>query len=396
MQKLSYLTEKSSRSVLGLMSGTSCDGLDIAQIEINGSGLETQFTFQRGKSYAYTQAQKETILRAMQPGAATPKTLSQLNFYLAHVWSEMINRFMLEHELVPEAIDFIGSHGQTIWHQPNPEGFADRSITSTLQLGDPSVLANLTNITVIGDFRVADMALGGQGAPLIPFFDWIFFSRFQKNILALNIGGISNATFVPDDGDFNKLIAFDCGPGNMLIDQLTQDLFDRPYDKDAAIATQGSLNTELFNYLKRLDAFVEQTPPKSTGREYYGNDFVAKIKAFAGKHAVAPEDIIHTVSEWTVYAVHRNYEQFILPQGQLQNLAVGGGGAHNPFIMRRLQDYFKDAGVSRVKAFDLNEDFKEAIGFAVMANETVHGQTSNVAHLSGASRPAILGKICLV
>lgn len=378
------------------MSGTSCDGLDIALIEIEGSGLNTALTFKAGKSFAYAPQMKSTFLDFMQNKNWSAKDFSQLNFYLAHIWAGMVNQFLKEKKLEAREIDLIGSHGQTLWHQPEPDDFIDTKTVSTLQLGDPGVLAQLCSIPVVGDFRVADMALGGQGAPLIPYFDWVWFSRFKKNILAVNIGGISNLTFIPGSGDFERLIAFDCGPGNMLLDAAMKMLYGKPFDRNGEIAFSGKFSAELFEFLCQKDLFLKRQPPKSTGREFYDRVFLDAILQQARKINLNKADIIHNLGRYTAFAIYENYQKFIAPHDIVEAVAVGGGGAHNRFIMNTLQEFFGAVAVSDVRAFDLDEDFKEAIGFAVLANETWQGNFSNVPQVTGAKRPAVLGKICLV
>ena len=386
----------SRKNILGLMSGTSCDGLDIAWVEIEGSGIQTKLVFKAGKSFDYPQQLKTSLLAFMRQSSFSAKDFSQLNFYLAQIWAGMVKQFLRENKLSPGQIDLIGSHGQTIWHQPQSEPFIDRQTASTLQLGDPSVLAQLRGIPVAGDFRTADMALGGQGAPLIPYFDWVWFSQFSKNILAVNIGGISNLTIIPADGSFKKVAAFDCGPGNMLIDGAMQELFAKPFDENGAIAFSGDFSQDLFDRLLQKDTFISQKPPKSTGREFYGEIFLRNILSDAQKLNLKNEDVINTLGRFTAFSIYQNYHNFIAPSFAVQAVTIGGGGAHNRFIMDSLQELFGDIPVSNVKAFNLDEDFKEAIGFAVLANETWQGNFSNVPQVTGAVRPAVLGKICLV
>jgi len=394
--KIHFTHGGKTKNALGLMSGTSCDGLDIAWIEIEGHGINTRFEFKAGRSFQYSDQQKTGLLQLMQGRNFSAKDFSQLNFYLAEVWAEMVQQFLAENNISAEKIDFIGSHGQTIWHQPDAESFIDRQTSSTFQLGDPSVLAQLCGIPAVGDFRAADMALGGQGAPLIPYFDWIYFSKFKKNILALNIGGISNVTLIPADGKLENLTAFDCGPGNMLIDRSMEILFGQPFDENGKTAFKGRLSQRLFSYLKDKDTFADVQPPKSTGRELYSKQYLDNILAEAEKLKISREDIIHTISRYTAYAIFNSYQKFIKPASSIQDVAAGGGGAHNSFLMESLQDYFSPAAVSSVSEFGLDEDFKEAAGFAVLANETFAGQASNVMQVTGASRPAVLGRICLV
>lgn len=395
MQKILNSIKKEKRLALGLMSGTSCDGLDMALIEVRGSGRQTRFRLLAGQSVKYSETQRRELLAFLNPAQNDALALSQLNFYLAEIWAEMVLRFLKEQRLTPQQVDVIGSHGQTVWHQPAAQHFIDRPVASTLQLGDPSVLAQLTGIPVIGDFRVADMALGGQGAPLIPYFDWLFFSRFKENILAVNIGGISNFTFVPADGAFDKVQAFDCGPGNMLLDQIAHHFFKVEYDAQGRLARQGAFSQKLFDALSEHDPFIKQSPPKSTGREQYGREFVNFILKKAGRLKLSGHDILHTLTRYTAFAIYENYRLFVAPRHKVEKVAVGGGGSRNIFLMVMLQEYFKEAMVQSTQSYDLDDDFKEAVGFAVLANETLHGRPSNVPQVTGARGPAMLGKICI-
>ncbi|MBD3225431.1 MAG: anhydro-N-acetylmuramic acid kinase, partial [Caldithrix sp.] len=359
-------------------------------------GQQTQIQFIAGNSYAYEARQKRNLLNLLHSDTISLQMISQLNFYLPMIWADMIGAFLTENNIHKEDIDWIGSHGHTLWHQPDNAWFMHREVRSTLQMGDPSVLAQLTRIPVVGDFRVADVALGGQGAPLIPYFDWVFFSSFKTDMLILNIGGISNITFVPGDGDFNKLMAFDCGPGNMLIDQVMEHLYQQPYDAGGQKAASGQFSLELFQFLNSIDHFPHQSPPKSTGREHYGKKFVDRILQRAAQLNMTKEDIVHTVSEYTALSIAENYKKFIEPQHAADVLVAGGGGASNTFLLHRLQHHLQTLTLAKATDYDLNEDYKEAIGFAVLANETIHGNPGNVPFASGAARPAILGKICPV
>lgn len=396
MHPIENIIHKKSRKILGLMSGTSCDGLDMAIVEIQGHGIQTKFNFVLGGTAPYTPDQREGLLNLIKSSRVTSKTLSQLNFYLARIWSEMIEIFLSGHQIQKMDIDLIGCHGQTIWHQPESDDFIDRPVTSTMQLGDPSVLAQLVGIPVIGDFRVADVALGGQGAPLIPFFDWIYFSQFREDLLILNIGGISNMTYTPSDGEFNKVIAFDCGPGNMLIDQSMEHFYQKTFDKNGSVARTGKSSEELLSFLKNNDHFVQKAPPKSIGREHYNIDFFESIIRQSRFLKIQNADVIRTLTEYTSYAIYENYRKFILPNYKINKLVVGGGGWYNDFLVEILKKYFGDLEVLPVKKYKLNEAFKEAIGFAILANESILGFPSNVPQVTNASRPAVLGKICLV
>jgi anhydro-N-acetylmuramic acid kinase len=291
-------------------------------------------------------------------------------------------------------IDLIGSHGQTIHHLPKKEKLFGYNTSSTLQIGDPSVIAKLTGILTVGDFRVGDVALGGQGAPLVPYFDYIIFHSNKKNRALLNIGGISNFTILNKKSKVDEVLAFDTGPGNMLIDYLTKKFFNKNYDKDGKFAGKGKLNSNLFEFLKRNDDFIERKPPKSTGREYYGKDFLNKI---VNKFLMLPnEDVIRTATMFTAYAVYRNYEKFIAKNAEIDELIVSGGGARNPILVSDLKKYFgKSVEVKNIESLGISSDAKEAICFAVLANENISGNETNIPRVTGASRKTILGKICL-
>jgi len=394
MKKILSVFRKKKRKIIGLMSGTSCDGVDLALIEINKPG--DHFELIKGFHKPYSKTQKNTILDCINPQKSNIEKISQINFYLAQIWSEAIIEMLSQNKISKDEIDIIGSHGQTIYHQPNLKQFGGRNIRSTLQLGDPAVLAQLTGITTIGDFRVADVAVGGQGAPLVPYFDWMFFKKFKKNVLALNIGGISNFTFIPADSDLSKVIAFDCGPGNMLIDQLMQRLYEKQMDKNGRIAKLGHFSERIFKHILKIDDFIKQPPPRSTGREYYGEEFVLKILKKSLRSRIQEPEIIHTVSKYTAYAIYDAYKKFIFPKHKADLLIVGGGGCRNPFIVQSLEEYFDGVSVKTTSDFNLDEDFKEAICFAVLANELIEGRPTNLPQVSGAEKQVLLGKICPV
>lgn len=321
------------------------------------------------------------------------KEISQVNFYLAKLWAEAIGNMLKREKISKDEIDLVGSHGQTFYHHPEDDTFLNRKTSSTLQLGDPAVLAQLTGITTIGDFRVADVALQGQGAPLVPYVDWILFSKLKKNVIVLNIGGIANITYIPANGGKEKVIAFDTGPGNMLIDQLMQRLYELPYDKNGEKAFLGNFSDKLFDYLQKLDSFPEKKPPKSTGREHYGKDFIITLLKRALRRRIPEPDAIHTVSKYTAFTIWQASEHFI--NNKIDTLYVGGGGSHNKFLMKSLSDYFVNTEIRKSGEFGLDEDYKEAIYFAILANELIRGNPTNLPGITGATKPAFLGKICL-
>jgi anhydro-N-acetylmuramic acid kinase len=393
MDQLIQLHKKPTLKIIGLMSGTSCDGVDLALIEISGSGDQTDFNIIGSYHQSYPNDLKSGILSLIDQNDIHLKEISQLNFFLANLWADTIKKMLKREKLTADEIDCIGSHGQTIFHHPEDELFLSKKTSSTLQMGDPSVLAQLTGITTIGDFRVADVAVKGQGAPLVPYVDWIIYSKLKKNVLALNIGGIANITFIPADGRKEKIIAFDTGPGNMLIDQLMQRLYELPYDKNGEKAFLGNFSQKLFDYLQKIDSFPEKTPPRSTGREHYGKDFIITLLKKALRRRIPEPDVIHTVSKYTAYTIWEASKKYL--QSDIETLYVGGGGSHNKFLMKSLSEYFNKTEVVKSGEFGIDEDFKEAICFAILANELIRGNATNLPGVTGASKPAFLGKICL-
>jgi anhydro-N-acetylmuramic acid kinase len=246
----------------------------------------------------------------------------------------------------------------------------------------------------MGNFRSGDVALGGQGAPLVPYFDYLLFHSDEINRALLNIGGISNITLVSKNATQHDVFAFDTGPGNMMIDFLMKRFYDKEFDEGGAIAARGTLNQDLFNALVVGDQFIEAKPPKSTGREYYGEKFMADLlEEFA---EAAHEDWLHTITKFTAYAVHRNYIKYIEPETKVDELLISGGGAKNNFLYKCLADYFgENIQVKVIDEIGISSDAKEAICFAVLANETISGNKSNIPRTTGASRATILGGIYL-
>lgn len=376
------------------MSGTSVDGVDVVLVQLTGNGIDTKIKQIGFHTYPFPKNLREMILRNAETNGGNVTEICKLNFLIARVYNNAIKSLCRKINFTLNQIDLIGSHGQTIHHLPQKEKMFGYDASSTLQIGDPSVVAKLTGILTVGDFRVGDVALGGEGAPLIPYFDYIIFHSNKINRALLNIGGISNFTILNKKSKADDVIAFDTGPGNMLIDYLTKKFFNKDYDKDGKIAKRGKFNSELFNYLKQYDSFIERKPPKSTGREYYGKDFLAEIINIF--FMLPNENVIRTATMFTAYAVYRNYEKFIERKTKIDELIISGGGARNPILVSDLKNYFgKSVEVKNIDSLGISSDAKEAICFAVLANETISGNETNIPHVTGASRKTILGKICL-
>lgn len=391
LDRLIKLSEKNPKIIIGLMSGTSADGVDVAVVEVKDKGKKTSFKLLGWQVFHFPNGLREMILKNSRPETSRIDEICRLNFLLAEVYADAIFKTIETLGLSVGDIDLIGSHGQTIQHLPSEVEMFGYKIKSTLQIGDPGVIAKLTGIPVVGNFRVGDMALGGEGAPLVPYFDYIIFSSDELNRLLLNIGGIANFTILKRASDVEDVIAFDVGPGNMVVDALVKIFFDKNYDEDGLIAQSGKVSEELLEKMAR-HPFIEREPPKSTGRETFGSDFVGKVLKWAQELSLEPEDIIATAAEFTVYAIYKNYELFVKPKVEIDEVIVSGGGAKNKFIVSLLSRYF-NVPVRLSDDYGLPADIKEAVCFAVLANETISGNPTNIKSVTGARDKTILGGI---
>lgn len=378
--------------IVGLMSGTSLDGIDAALVEIKGSGTGTKLKQIDFITLPFPEGFRNFALKNSTTGTSDVADIARLNFLLAQLYAEAVSKLCNHAEVGAEEVDLIGSHGQTIHHLPQKVKMFGKEIAATLQIGDPSVIAKLTGIITVGDFRVGDVALDGQGAPLVPYFDYLLFRSEKFSRILLNIGGIANLTYLPKGCDAKDVIAFDTGPGNMVVDQLMKSFYDKDFDENGNTASSGSVKKDMLEVLM-TDEFIKASPPKSTGRERYGKDFVGNVLDKFGFYP--KEDIIATVTEFTTSAVRKNFDQFLSRKGKVDELYVSGGGAHNPFMMESLQRHFAGTNMKDAEGLGISSDAKEAICFAVFANETISGNPTNLPQVTGASRATILGKICL-
>lgn len=392
MKQLSALLEKQTRVVIGLMSGTSVDGIDAVLVEIEGSGTETKLKQIAFRTTPFPSGFKEFVLKNSRSGSSDVADIARLNFLVAQLYADAVKDLCESCGVRRAQVDMIGSHGQTIHHLPEEEGMFGKKVRATLQIGDPSVLAKLTGIVTVGDFRVGDVALGGQGAPLVPYFDYIMFRSEEKSRALLNIGGIANITYLPKACKADDVLAFDTGPGNMLIDQLVNRLFGKDFDEDGAIGSSGKVQGDIMDALM-TDEFVRKQPPKSTGRERYSEAFLSSlIQRYPERQK---EDLVATVSEFTATSVYANYLLFLKTKGEIEELFVSGGGVHNAFVLESLRSHFPGVDVKAAESVGISSDAKEAVCFAVLANELISGNPSNLPSVTGASRPTLLGKICL-
>jgi len=392
MSRISALQKKRTKLVVGLISGTSADGIDAALVRVNGSGTSTKLKQLAFDTYPYPPKLRSLILENSLPGAGSVDLICDINILVAHFFADAVKKIARKARVGLSAIDLVGSHGQTVHHRPQPRKMFGTTIRSSLQIGDPSTIAKLTGITTVGDFRTGDMAVGGQGAPLVPFFDYLMFRSRTRNRILLNLGGIANFTALPRNCSVNDVVAFDTGPANMVVDALMTELFRTKYDKDGRKARQGSVSASLLADLMSHPYF-SQKPPKSTGREMFGAMILSRI--LKHRRIMKKEDLIATATQWTAFSVYDQYRRFVEADMKVDEVLVSGGGAHNAAMMNSLRDYFRPASVRTVESVGFSSDAKEAICFALLANETISENPSNVPRVTGATRPVILGKICL-
>lgn len=380
--------------VLGLMSGTSADGIDVALAQISGSPPHLDAKLLGHSSSKFPSALRKKILRVAEQHPITAGELSQLNFRLGEVFAQAALAACREFRVPPKRIALIGSHGQTIFHQGSPAPYFGRPTASTLQIGEPSVIAARTGVTTVADFRPADIALGGQGAPLVPYADYLLYRHEKLGRISLNLGGIANITVIPAAAKPQQILAFDTGPANMLIDALVSHFTHgrQRFDKGARIAQSGRPIPALLDELMR-DPYLKLAPPKSTGREYYGHAYLKKVLALGKKHRAKPADLIRAATIFSALSVVDALNRFILPKTKIHQLIVSGGGAHNPLLLAQLSAAIAGIEILPSSRFGVPEDAKEAFAFALLAYEAFHRRPGNLPSATGAHAPAILGKI---
>ncbi|GAB6458754.1 anhydro-N-acetylmuramic acid kinase AnmK [Bacillus cereus group sp. MYBK71-2] len=373
--------------IAGVMSGTSLDGIDVALVRIEGSGVDSKVKLIHFTTVPFRNDIKSEIQQALSIENSNVQLICSLNFKLGLCFANAVKEVCKEANFSLEQLDLIGSHGQTIYHQPKPEG---NMIASTLQIGEPAVIAYDTNTTVISNFRTMDMAAGGQGAPLVPYSEVILYRDPSKNRLLQNIGGIGNVTVIPSQKSDQNVIAFDTGPGNMIIDEVCQRLFQLPYDQNGEIAEQGEVVDEILTYCMN-HPFLKMNPPKSTGREQFGEEFVSQLLKRYEKHS--KENILTTVTMFTASSIVHHYKEFILPYYEIDEVILGGGGSYNNTLVEMIRYGLKDEKCTIFIQEDIgySSEAKEAIAFAILANETYHRNPSNVPSATGAKKSVVLG-----
>ena len=387
------------RWAVGLISGTSMDGIDAALVSLSGPAGRPAVRLRAFRTVPYPAGIREALMRVAGGGATAAGEISGLNFALGERFAAAALAVCRMGGVSPQLISVIGSHGQTIFHQGPVlrSRAAERTggtlrVASTFQIGAPAVIAERTGAPVVSDFRTADMAAGGHGAPLVPMVDYLLLRDAKRGVAALNLGGIANVTVLPRGGKSEDVFGFDTGPGNMGIDSLVRHFTQgrKRYDASGRWASRGKAAEDLVEELLSLP-FFKQPPPKSAGREQFGKRFVERY--FLRRRDPAPADLLRTATELTARSVAEALCRFVIPRAPIQRLVVSGGGAHNRLLLAQLGDLLPGIEVRLSDDFGLPVDAKEAIAFAVLADRTLHGLPGNLPAVTGARRAVVLGKL---
>lgn len=394
MHPLENLWRKPARLVIGLMSGTSADGIDAVLTRISGWGRDTrveQLSFLFTPFPAPVRAQ---ILHVAGGGSVDAAELCRLKTLLGILYADACQALCRQAGVAPGEIDLVGSHGQTIWHIPSPQPYLGRTLSGTLQIGEDALIAQRLGCVVVGDFRVRDMAAGGQGAPLVPYTEFLLYRDSEQAVALQNIGGIGNVTILPANCTLDQVVAFDTGPGNMVMDALTQALTngELAFDRGGALAARGRVHEGLLQWMMN-DPYLDRVPPKTTGREVYGPAYVEALTAQARELGITLLDTLATATRFTAETIALGLNRF---GGQTpQRLIVGGGGAWNETLMAHLRRLLPQCQVLRNEDLGYSSDAKEAVAFALLANEAVFGVCNNAPSATGAREPVVMGKISL-
>ncbi len=387
---------------VGLMTGTSLDGIDAAFVKLSGEGLATKCELLYFLSQPLDRDLKTRIHQECHNESSTVAGICSLNMELGQLYAETVSALLTAvAELKAQGLaavkdfngqlDFIASHGQTIYHLPQKVALVEGLVPSTLQIGDPSLLAYRHQTDVYFNFRMMDIAAGGDGAPLVPLTELILYRDAQKNRLLQNIGGIGNVTVMPKNAALEDVWAFDTGPGNMMINDAMQALYQQSYDDGGKIAKSGRLIDALFQQLKK-HTYIAEKPPKSTGRELFGNQLTRSL--LQDFQAEKSEDLIHTLTRFTAWSIAENYRQFILPVLAIDEVIIGGGGAYNLALLEYLQAELPGIQVLTNEDIGISSDAKEAMAFALLGYQTKCRQIGNVPKATGAREAVVIGQLC--
>lgn len=383
-------------TVAGMMSGTSADGIDVALVRIVPGKTRPKLTLVAHEGFAFPAPLRRAILAAMNADSIATAELARLNWRLGIAYAEAVQATLERHKT---KLDLIGCHGQTLYHQARAEMYVGRRFACTWQAGEAAAIAQTVGVPVVSNFRPADMVRGGEGAPLVPLLDYLMFADVTRGRVLQNIGGIANLTAIPAGATADRVIAFDTGPGNMVIDALAQALFGKPYDRNGATAARGHVLEPVLAAELR-NQYFRREPPKTAGREQFGRAYVAQFLAKCRRSGSRPEDALATATALTAETIARAYERFVqLPMNESKvDYIVSGGGARNATLMSMLKARLEPLGceLGTSEEFGLPAEAKEAAAFALLAWRTWHRLPGNVPAATGAARPVILGQVTYI
>lgn len=390
---LAKIREKTEKIIIGINSGTSADGIDAAIIKIRKSGLETEFDVIGYETYPYSPSLSQRLNRDMGQNAAGAAELCLMSSYLGELFAYSAKSIARKFSVPFEEVDLIGMHGQTIYHHPEPIAFPGYKISGTMQIGNPAIVAERTGKIVVSDFRSRDMAVGGQGAPLVAYLDFVLFSHRARGRVLINIGGVANVTGIPASSPLNGIIAFDTGPGNALIDAAVFHFSEgkKSFDENGVIAKQGTVIPELLTKLLAHPYFKKE-PPKSLDKETFGRLYFQKI--LKENPGISPANMIATLTEFTIKTITLQINEHMLQKSHsYEEIIVSGGGAENKTIFEGLKRSFPKLAVNTINDYPILGKAKEAVLYAFLANETIMNSRGNVPSATGAKKPVILGSI---
>jgi len=384
--------------VAGVMSGTSADGINVALVRFSpsragrarGPSPHSRFALVAHEEYPFPASVRRMILATMNAESARVADLARLNFLLGELYAEAVAKTARKHRV---KLDLVGCHGQTLYHQGTPASFLGRKLAVTWQTGEGAIIAARLGVPVVSDFRPADMAVGGKGAPLVPFLDYVLYRDPHIGRIAQNIGGIANLTAIRAGALSSQIIAFDTGPGNMVIDAVTEELFRKPFDRDGQIAASGQVLDGVVSQLLRTP-FFRLKPPRTAGREEFGREYATRFLRLCRRQKNA--DVVATVTALTARSIADAVQRFVArKRGRYREMIVSGGGAKNPTLMAMLRNDIAPLGIGLrfSDEFGAPSEAKEAMAFAVLAYETWHRRPSNVPSATGAKRAVVLGKV---
>ena len=389
-ERLYNLAKSPSRRIIGLMSGTSLDGLDVALCKVSGSGLATELTVEHFTTVPYTEEFREDIRVVFAKKTIDFQHLCLLNAHIGRQHGQMVLDCLEAWGIAPGAIDLVASHGQTVYHAPKKQHGLANYPNATLQIGDGDHLAVTTGIITVSDFRQKHVAAGGEGAPLAVYGDYLFFSRKGENRILLNLGGIANFTYLPGHQRADEVFTTDTGPGNTLLDAFTRRYFDKPYDENGALAAAGKVDSDLLNALKNQE-FFRADFPKTTGPEVFNIAYVQNAQRQSNTENLVPTDLLATLTRFSADTIVEAIKKAI-DESEKYLLYASGGGAHNPVLMRHIQEQLPDFEIKNTSELGVAGDAKEAVLFAILANETIAGGTTDFGTREGV--PSVsMGKV---